>query len=141
MMNWNMRRDGLYLIQRFAKDKGVIHYAILDQGMRLFQILPQHPYFPARIIHLSPKGFQLEAYDEALGWTIVKKIEDEASAIQRTIEAAKNPDYNLIGNNCEHFARYVADGKRESHQVQLVGVLGAIALLVIAAPAMAAGRR
>lgn len=38
-------------------------------------------------------------------------------------EALRRPSYDLFGNNCENFARYVATGKRESTQVQAVGIL------------------
>ena len=39
--------------------------------------------------------------------------------------------YDLFGNNCEHFARYVALGNRESTQVQGAVVLTGLAALTI----------
>ncbi|MDR1789540.1 MAG: lecithin retinol acyltransferase family protein [Opitutaceae bacterium] len=36
------------------------------------------------------------------------------TAKERIIEASKNPKYDLFGNNCEHFAKYVAFDKKES---------------------------
>jgi len=54
------------------------------------------------------------------------KIEDESNAIRRLIVACSNSIYNTTGNNCEHFARYVATGKRESHQVQVAGLVGVL---------------
>jgi len=32
--------------------------------------------------------------------------------------ANSDPTYNLFGNNCEHFARYVTTGIKESKQLQ-----------------------
>ena len=50
--------------------------------------------------------------------------------IARLREAWQNPCYDLLGNNCEHFARYIAYGKRESIQLQWV-VIGAVAVGVM----------
>lgn len=41
--------------------------------------------------------------------------------------------YNLVTNNCEHFARYVYFGKKESRQVRIVG-----SALVVATTAVVA---
>jgi hypothetical protein len=37
-------------------------------------------------------------------------------------------NYDLFGNNCEHFARFVASGTKESKQLQVVVLLGAAAV-------------
>jgi len=61
----------------------------------------------------------------------LKKIADERDAVRRLLAACENPAYSVVGNNCEHFARYIATGVRESHQVQLIGFIGAIFGLVL----------
>ncbi len=42
---------------------------------------------------------------------------DIEGAKARLKEAFKNPNYDLFGNNCEHFARFVTQNQRTSHQV------------------------
>ena len=81
---------------------------------RLLSILPPHSY-------LLGNGFK---FLQAL------ILEDEADAIARIYRAAENPNYDLFGHNCEHFARYVATGRRESTQIQLA-VAGWVALVFV----------
>ena len=50
----------------------------------------------------------------------------------RIQKAIKNPKYNLFGNNCEQFARYVTTGIKESKQLQAaVGIVALGALLYL----------
>lgn len=74
----------------------------------------------------------------------------EQEVINRAIRKLGEPDYNLFGNNCEHFAHWCKTGKKISSQVngaiQLAGgavvsvalVAGGVALLPGALP-LAAG--
>ena len=39
--------------------------------------------------------------------------------------------YDVVGQNCEHVARYVMDGSWKSRQVESLAVAGAVALLVL----------
>jgi hypothetical protein len=59
-------------------------------------------------------------------------ITDEDDAVHRIRRANEDPQYSLLGHNCEHFARYVATGRRESHQVQIIGVIAGLAALAFA---------
>jgi hypothetical protein len=43
------------------------------------------------------------------------------------------PGYDLFGNNCEHLARFVATGLRESHQVRGYCLIGALLTVAIIA--------
>ncbi len=68
-------------------------------------------------------------------WDVLGRISDEEDAIARLDEAAANPDYDLFGHKCEHFARYVAMGRRESIQLQGAGtVVGLAALVYFSSP-------
>lgn len=62
---------------------------------------------------------------------MLEQIVDENAALRRVAIAARNPKYDLFGNNCEHFARYIASGKRESHQVRGFVAFAAGLLLLI----------
>jgi len=120
--------DGLYLIKQRSATKAVDHYGILDVGnrLRLPNVLPgQQPV----VIHQSPPQVQLVWLQQTGSWEVLGQITDEGDAIARIHNASQNPQYNLIGHNCEHFARYVATGKRESHQVQIVAVIAGLAAL------------
>ena len=122
---------GLYLITQKCANKGLDHYAILDVGNR-FGYRDVNPRCPV-IFHQTPPHPRRELAIGTGSWQILTKILDESHAWDRLNEACTNPHYNALNNNCEHFARYVATGTRESHQVQVVGVLAAIVGLVLAA--------
>ena len=122
---------GLYWLSQKSPTKGVQHHAILDVGNRLghHDIDPRYPI----IVHQTPPSITRERFAGTGDWELVLKIADEPSARQRLIAACANPIYNAAGNNCEHFARYIATGKRESHQVRAVGFVGVLIGLAWAA--------
>jgi hypothetical protein len=61
---------------------------------------------------------------------LLGKVIDEHGAIARINQALANPFYDLFGNNCEHFVRFVVSGKRESAQVAVgLAAAGLLALL------------
>ena len=124
---------GLYWIVQQSPKKGVEHHAILDVGNRL-RYRDVYPAYPI-IIHQTPPSIRRDPFMGTGDWKVVMKVDDEPSAIRRLIHACSNPFYNTTGNNCEHFARYVATGKRESHQVQAVGFVGILIGLAWAAAA------
>lgn len=56
--------------------------------------------------------------------------------VNRAISKLGEPDYNLFGNNCEHFAHWCKTGKKNSDQVNQAikmagGVLGVAAVLLL----------
>jgi hypothetical protein len=122
--------DGLYLVHQKSAAKGVDHYGILDVGNRI-----RHPQIRAQqpvVIHQRPPRIQIDWLQDTGEWTVLGRITDEADAIARMRKAAEDPTYNLFGHNCEHFARYVATGKRESRQVQAVVILAGLVAIVFA---------
>jgi hypothetical protein len=126
-MSYQDLADGLYLVVQKSQAKGVEHYGILDVGNRI-----QHPQVHSQqptVIHQSPPRIQIDWLQSTGQWKVLAKITDEADAMMRIRTAAENPNYSLFGHNCEHFARYVATGKRESKQVQAgVFIAGLVAL-------------
>jgi hypothetical protein len=111
--------------------KGVLvdHYGILDIGNRMS--LPHAGWQPL-VIHQTPPQIRLDRLADTGEWKVLGKITDEADAISRINKAIGNSAYDLFGNNCEHFARYVATGRRESTQLQSLGlVAGLLAIVAI----------
>ena len=53
------------------------------------------------------------------------------NAKKRIDEALRNPLYDLFGNNCEHFARYVTTGIKKSKQLQNTVAVVALGALLI----------
>ena len=122
--------DGLYLVQQRSTAKGVDHYGILDVGNRL-----RNPNVAGRqqqpvVIHQTPPSLTMDWLQDTGAWKVLGRITDERDAIDRMNKASETPNYNLFGNNCEHFARYVATGLRESKQVQSGVFVAGLALLV-----------
>lgn len=130
-MPYQHLNDGLYLVRQKSAAKGVDHYGILDVGNRI-----GHPeiIFPVQpvVIHQRPPRIQIDWLQNTGEWAVLGQITDEADAIARMRKAAENPNYDLFGHNCEHFARYVATGRRESTQVQVaVAIAGLVALAFV----------
>ena len=124
--------DGFYLLIQKSVDKGVDHYGIMDVG-NILEIDRVEDTSQPVVIHQTPPSIQLNWLQDTGAWKIAGKITDEVMAKNRIREAAQNPKYNLFGNNCEHFARFVATGVKESTQVQsAVLVSGLVALTIYA---------
>lgn len=121
--------DGLYLVQQRSTAKGVDHYGILDVGNRL-----RNPNVDGRqqpvVIHQTPPALRINWLQDTGRWKLLGRITDQPHAIDRMNKAFQTPNYHLFGNNCEHFARYVATGVRESKQVQSGVFVAGLALLV-----------
>ena len=100
----------------------------MDVGNRLG--LPQANGLHPVVVHQTPPSIKLDWLQDTGGWEVLGKITDEANAISRMKTSLGNPTYDLFGHNCEHFARYVATGKRESTQLQAVGVVAGLVALV-----------
>jgi hypothetical protein len=121
--------DGLYLVKQKSAEKGVEHYGVLDIGNRI-----GHPgvigVMPV-VLHQVPPTLRLDWVHLTGNWVVLGRVTDESMARERIRAAAAQPNYDLFGNNCEHFARYVATGRRESTQLQAVGIFAGLALLAI----------
>ncbi len=132
-MPHNIRKAGLYLLMQKTQMKGVLvdHYGILDIGNRMN--LPNAGWQPL-VIHQTPPQIRLDRLADTGDWKVLGQITDETDAISRINKAIENNAYDLFGNNCEHFARYVATGRRESTQLQALGLgVGLLAIVVILA--------
>jgi hypothetical protein len=123
--------DGLYLLKQKAPEKGVDHYGILDVGNRMQ--LPNVPEHEAVVVHQTPPKARADWLRQTGAWEVLGRVTDERFALARVRVALQTPNYNLFGNNCEHFARFIATGKRESTQVQGAVVMAGLAALTIAA--------
>ena len=127
-MPYQQLEDGLYLLKKKSEGKGVDHYGILDVGNRIGNpgVDGRHPV----VIHQTPPSIKFDWLQGTGAWAILGLITDETDAIARMNNAFQNPAYHLFGHNCEHFARYVATGRRESTQLQAVGVVAGLVALV-----------
>ncbi|MCW7497657.1 hypothetical protein ND860_14035 [Leptospira levettii] len=125
---------GLYLVKKPAeKFWGFVdHYAVMDVGNTsgLFSDVGQKPIV---IEKMEGKG---NVFGYLSGeWTILGKVRDHQVfyATLRLIQALHDPTYNLFGNNCEQFARFIAEGRKTSEQVNSLGAFalffGAVLLL------------
>ncbi len=121
--------NGLYLIRQKCQMKGILvdHYGILDIGDRLN--LRPNGCQPV-VIHQTPPRIRTDWLENTGEWAVEGKITDEQYAIARINKALQNDKYDLFGNNCEHFARFVATGKRESTQLQTVALVIAVIAFV-----------
>lgn len=122
-MPFQGHEDGLYLIKQDAVKDGirVDHYGILDIGNTLLHegADGSHPI----VLHQTPPRLRIDWLQNTGTWTVLGRIIDVEGAKSRIQEAAQNPDYNLFGNNCEHFARFVAFSHNHSTQI-FWGVVG-----------------
>ena len=126
-MPYQRIRAGLYLLKQSSGSKKVDHSAIMDVGNRSGRF--PDSYFRPVVIHQSPPSIRVVWLDEFGDYDEIYRIEDEVGAAKRLNQALENPRYDLLGNNCEHFALYVATGRRQSPQLQgfAIGV-GLVAL-------------
>jgi len=109
-------RNGLYLLTQHSVEKGVDHFGVLDVGnrLRISEVDGLHPV----VLHQTPPRIQWTYLEGTGSWHNYGRIVDETSAIARIHLALQTPEYNLFSNNCEHFGRLVATGKRESLQLR-----------------------
>ena len=125
--------DGLYLLKQRSQAKGLDHYGILDIGNRLRNAYAPYPI----VVHQTPPAIRADWLQNTGSWVAVAKITDEAGAIRRIRTALSNPHYDLFGHNCEHFARFVATGRRESTQLQTGFIVAGVLTLLF----LASGKR
>src|SRR5579862_3180299 len=117
-----LARPGLYVVKTALPNKLGEHYGILDVGNRLRRSGVVGPV----VYQLAPRG--VIATEETTNLTIVAPVIDEMLAAVRFEEALKKSQYDLLTNNCEHFARFVAFGTSVSGQAQLLGLAGVAAV-------------
>jgi hypothetical protein len=129
-MPYNGLADGIYLVCQKAREKmGVDHYGVLDIGNRLniAGVCDDQP----RVIHQTPPQITVSSLIETGAWEVLSQALNETEASIRFWRAIKDPVYNAVTNNCEHFARFVITGNRESRQLQTVVIVSGIVTLAI----------
>jgi len=120
--------DGVYLIKRKSDYLAIEHYGVLVVGKPL-GLLGYSNKSPL-VFHLTDLGFQVDWLEIFGNPEVLGKVDStqEMQAIKRLTFASNNLNRWHVGNNCEHFARFVAEGISQSTQVQTVGILGGLAL-------------
>ncbi len=112
----------LYLAKQWAPEKVVEHYAIIGPG--------RHLGFPrilgSLVLELMAGGPRVRHLGLNESWTL-QPIQDVVGACKRIRELSrdwKRHEYDALGNNCEHWARYIASGVRRSEQVRGILIAG-----------------
>ncbi len=123
--------DGLYLVSQDSEKDGVAikHYGVLDVG-NVLQHAESDGTHPI-VVHQTPPKIRVDWLENTGTWNVMGRVTDVAGAMERLRAAAANPEYELFGNNCEHFARFVTEGSRRSDQIFWAGV-GAVAVGALA---------
>jgi len=125
------RASGLWFAKRYSREKGVWHFAVLDFSGWLVR-----GGIFGGVIELLPDGPSIREVSGSESWEFLEEIHDVAGALRRLRHALALPHlhtYSALGNNCESFARWIAFGRRESHQVRDGILLAAGLTLVIGA--------
>ncbi|HEY4100983.1 MAG TPA: hypothetical protein VGM20_08920 [Gemmatimonadales bacterium] len=106
----------MYLVEQENPQKVVKHFGVLDIG-NVLSLAEAEPWRPV-VVDQAPPQLRSQWLDESrANWKIIGKIVDEVGARARLREAECNPLYDLFGNNCEHFANFMANGQRSSPQL------------------------
>lgn len=116
-------RNGVFLLKR--PGKGGEHYGVGVSGWRSGRF----GSFSAVAVQLFPRGVAVTPWDESWGPALQAAVDAEA-ALQRLERATVNT-YDFVTQNCEHFARYVVTGTRESRQIQGGLALAALGALIL----------
>ena len=115
-------QNGLYLARQKSNIKPdlIYHYGVIDIG-NVLNISEAKANMPM-VIHQAIPSIRVDFLNSTGSWEQMGRISETNldTAKVRIQEAQKNPKYDLFGNNCEHFARYVITGVKESWQLQAV---------------------
>jgi hypothetical protein len=121
--------DGVYLVKQRSATKSVDHYGILDVGDRLALGRPWRA--EPVVIHQTPPSIQVSCLRNTGSWQVLGRIANERAARERMRAATQNSRYDLLGRNCEHFARFIATGVKRSTQIETAAIIATIALLAL----------
>jgi hypothetical protein len=125
-MSYERASSGVYLLKRRAPRKCADHYGVGVDGNWVMRLSKTYPV----VVHLTPASLEIERWHET-EWVKVEVAPDPRAALDRLSTATQRQRWDLFTNNCEQFAREVVSGKRESRQLQGVGI-GLAALAVVA---------
>jgi hypothetical protein len=125
---WLSGQMGYYLLGR-PKIAGLIRH---------FGVAKINEFGQSWVFEFDPKGARFSEWQEftdgehvtAEAWKPLTECFEIEGRIQELQAAA--PDFNAITQNCEHVARYIWSGERESKQVKGYGwaAAGLLALMV-----------
>jgi hypothetical protein len=123
---------GLYVVERYAPEKGVKHVALLDVGNQ--SAVSGWGPWNARLLELSVAGLRFDPYNPSEGWSLVRRVGDESAAARRVHQVLSGPvrPYDAVFNNCEHLVSYIESGTPTSPQVRTVAIAAGIVLGVAA---------
>ena len=113
--------DGIFLVRRQSELPGIAHYGVMDIGNCL-NLYVTEGSIPV-VIDLTQAGIALRSTLDITPWELMGQAEDEQAAAARLWEAIEDKTYRVLSNNCEHFARMVVGGIRESKQLQAYSLL------------------
>lgn len=114
---------GLFMVTMEIDNKPGTHYGIMDVG----NVLVRPGVHVPTIYHLRPDGSTWTTDTSRLRSS--KRIADETGATARFEAALHRSSYDVLTNNCEHFARLVAEGEHKSGQAVVVGIVGMVSLV------------
>jgi len=120
-------RNGVFLLKRWSPEKGVDHYSVGLAGSAACRA----GFRQATVMQLGPTGTRSAVWTEGDRWEVLAQAGNERAALGR-LAAQLEGRYALMSSNCEHFAREVVTGVRESRQVQGAVLVGVLAAIVIA---------
>ena len=129
-------QSGIYLAKKPAEKFGglIEHYGIIEVG-NILNLVAADLNTLVVYHQTAEKGFTYEYISSPSPWTIIGRVRNEnlMDARSRLINASTEPNYDLWGNNCEHFARYVASGEKTSSQLNgCLAVTGLVAIIWLA---------
>ncbi|TGK88243.1 hypothetical protein EHQ23_05235 [Leptospira bourretii] len=123
----NQLPKGVYLAIRPAEKMGglIDHYGVVEIG-NVLGLVEYDVRYPIVYEKNAGEGLVVNYTDSR--WKIVSKVDDQFldKVKLRLNSAFQNPGYDLFGNNCEHFARYIVEGKSYSGQLQTAGVIAGL---------------
>ena len=114
--------EGVYLVKRKSVyfDKDHYGFAVVGKFLKYFDSSWDRP----KVIHKTNLGVHADPF-EPFSWERIEKMSesDIRLAVLRT-KISMNDAYDLLLDNCEHFARFVITGIKESSQIQNAVKLG-----------------
>jgi len=124
---WAAKHPGYYQLARPKAAGFVRHYGVAEGNYlgqcRVFELSPRG------CVWTGPQQFADGENVTALSW---KPLTEGSEILRRVSEVQrKYSKFSLLGNNCEHAARFIWTGDRESKQVKGFGWAAAALVALI----------